>query len=190
MISTAEQAERRGRCLCPREFYGLLLSLNALVIVVAELPLTRFTERRPPLRVIAVGLVLLGIGFGLTGLSRTEALLLAVVLVWTVAEMIYTPVAAAYPGLVSPEHLRGRYQGAEALAHTTGQVLGPMAGGALYGFSSWPALDGLRRGGTPRCRAGAAGPPAGHGDHHRGSPGSGARGERGRVRPAPAVASG
>jgi MFS family permease len=117
-------------------FYGLLLSVNALVIVFLELPLTRFTERRAPLRVIAFGLVVLGVGFGLTGLSHTEALLLGTVLLWTVAEMIYTPVAAAYPGQVAPAQLRGRYQGAEALAHTLGQVLGPVVGGTLYGLSS------------------------------------------------------
>lgn len=116
--------------------YGLLLGLNALLCVVIELPLTRYTERRDPRRVIAAGLVLLGIGMGLTGAMSTVWLLALTVVVWTVAETVYTPIANAYPAEFSPAHLRGRYQGAEGLAHTLGGTLGPAVGGLLYGMSA------------------------------------------------------
>ncbi|MFD0888757.1 MFS transporter, partial [Streptosporangium algeriense] len=51
------------------EFYGLLLGVNALLIVLLELPLVRFTERRPPRYVIAAGVILLGAGVALTGVA-------------------------------------------------------------------------------------------------------------------------
>ncbi|WP_405734346.1 MFS transporter [Streptomyces sp. NBC_00028] len=116
--------------------YGLLLGLNALLCVVIELPLTKHTERRDPRRVIALGLLLLGAGMGLTGAVSAVWLLALTVVVWTVAETIYTPIANAYPAEFSPAHLRGRYQGAEGLAHTLGGTLGPAVGGLLYGINA------------------------------------------------------
>ncbi|MFC9293277.1 MDR family MFS transporter [Streptomyces sp. NPDC057011] len=116
--------------------YGLLLGLNALLCVVIELPLTKHTERRNPRRVIAAGLALLGIGMALTGAANAIWLLALTVVVWTVAETIYTPIANAYPAEFSPAHLRGRYQGAEGIAHTLGGALGPAVGGLLYGISA------------------------------------------------------
>lgn len=116
--------------------YGLLLGLNALLCVVIELPLTKHTERRDPRRVIALGLLLLGLGMGLTGAMSVVWLLALTVVLWTVAETIYTPIANAYPAEFSPAHLRGRYQGAEGLAHTLGGTLGPAVGGLLYGMNA------------------------------------------------------
>ncbi|MFF5495993.1 MDR family MFS transporter [Streptomyces aquilus] len=116
--------------------YGLLLGLNALLCVVIELPLTRHTERRDPRRVIALGLLLLGAGMGLTGAMNAVWLLALTVVLWTVAETVYTPIANAYPAEFSPAHLRGRYQGAEGLAHTLGGTLGPAVGGLLYGINA------------------------------------------------------
>ncbi|MEU2389077.1 MFS transporter [Streptomyces sp. NPDC007369] len=118
------------------EVYGLLLGLNALLCVAIELPLIRHTERRTPRRVIAAGLALLGLGMALTGAVQAAWLLALTVVVWTVAETIYTPIANAYPAEFSPAHLRGRYQGAEGIAHTLGGALGPAVGGLLYGISA------------------------------------------------------
>jgi MFS family permease len=118
------------------QFYGLLLGINAFVIVLFELPLVKFTERRDPRRVMALGLVLLAVGVGATGVADGRSALIATVLVWTLAEMIYTPVATAYPGMLAPEHLRGRYQGAEGIAITIAQTAGPALGGLLYGLNA------------------------------------------------------
>lgn len=116
-------------------FYGLLLGINALLCVFVELPLVRFTEHRNPRRVIAVGLVLLGLGVGLIGVADTAFALILTVIAWTFAEMMYTPVATAYPGLLAPSHLRGRYQGAEGISITLAQTLGPAIGGLLFALS-------------------------------------------------------
>lgn len=112
--------------------YGLLLGLNALLVVLLELPLTHVLERRDATLVIAAGLVLLGAGFALTAAAATLALLVASVVVWTCAEMVYTPMSSAHPGRFSPGNLRGRYQGAYGFSHTIGATLGPAIGGLLY----------------------------------------------------------
>jgi MFS family permease len=116
-------------------FYGLLLGINAALCVLVELPLTKFTGHRHPGRVLAVGMVLMGVGVGLTGLADSRSALILTVVVWSFAEMIYSPVATTYPGLLAPESARGRYQASEGIAITLAQTIGPALGGLLYSVS-------------------------------------------------------
>jgi MFS family permease len=112
--------------------YGALLSLNGVLIVLLELPLIAFTQHRPPVRTIALGQLLVGLGFGLTAFAHSPGPLAATVVVWTFGEMIGAPPAGAYVASLAPEHLRGRYQGAWSLMWALGLVLGPTIGGVLF----------------------------------------------------------
>jgi MFS family permease len=116
--------------------YGLLISLNGALIVVLELPLTVFTQRRPRRPVIALGFALLGIGFGLTAVADTAPALAATVLVWTLGEIVCAPVSGAYVADLAPVHLRGRYQGAWGLTFAIALIVAPAAGAALYAASA------------------------------------------------------
>ncbi|MBP0460439.1 MDR family MFS transporter [Streptomyces montanisoli] len=117
-------------------FYGLLLGVNAAVCIVLELPLTRWTERWNPRYAILTGLLLLAVGMSSTGLADSRLLLVGTVVLWSLGEIVYTPISSAYPSQFSPPHLRGRYQGAEGLAHTAGQAIGPAVGGYLFAWSA------------------------------------------------------
>ncbi|MGI8421745.1 MAG: MDR family MFS transporter [Gaiellaceae bacterium] len=119
----------------PAAIYGLLISLNGLVIVLFELPLTALTGRRPPRRVMALGSILVGLGFGVLGLSHALAALAVAVLVFTIGEMVWSPVANAYVADAAPEGLRGRYSGAWGLSFGIGLVIAPPLGTAVYGAS-------------------------------------------------------
>ncbi|RNF83424.1 MDR family MFS transporter [Streptomyces botrytidirepellens] len=117
-------------------FYGLLLGVNAVVCILFELPLTRWTERWNPRFAIMVGLLLLAVGMSATGLADNKSLLVVTVVLWSLGEIVYTPISSAYPSAFSPAHLRGRYQGAEGLAHTAGQAIGPAVGGYVFAWSA------------------------------------------------------
>ncbi|UCC75008.1 MAG: MFS transporter [Gemmatimonadota bacterium] len=119
--------------------YGSLISLNGLLIVFFELPIVSITQRLPPRPVMAVGLLLLGAGFGMTGIAGTFAVLALAVVVWTLGEISFMPVAGAYVADVAPAHLRGRYQGAWGFSFGVALVLGPALGAAVYSVSP-PAL--------------------------------------------------
>jgi len=145
--------------------YGLLMSLNGLLVVLFELPLVGFTRRLRPRPVMAVGIALTGIGFGLVAWADTFAVFALTVFVWTAGEIAFTPVASAYVGDVAPDALRGRYYGAFGLTHSLGIVLGPGLGTALYAVSPgglWGACAGLGLAGallvlaSPRPRPGRA----------------------------------
>jgi MFS family permease len=126
--------------------YGLMMSLNGLIVVLFELPLVGITRRLRPRPVMAVGIALTGIGFGLVAWAHTFALFALTVFVWTAGEIVFTPVAAAYVGDLAPDNLRGRYYGAWLLTHSVGVVLGPGLGTAIYALNPrglWAACAAL-----------------------------------------------
>jgi MFS family permease len=126
--------------------YGLLVALNGVVVTAFELPLTAFTRKFPPRRVIAAGALLEGIGFGAIALATSAPALAATVVVWTFGEIATAPVASAYVADISPAHMRGRYAGAFGMTFGLALVIAPAAGTAIYAVSPgllWAGCLGL-----------------------------------------------
>jgi MFS family permease len=119
--------------------YGLLISINGLAIVFLELPLVSVTQRFPALPVMVLGSLLVGLGFALNAVAEAFAAFAATVLIWTLGEIIYAPVAGAWVADIAPERLRGRYQGAWGLTWGVAFMIGPLLGAAIYSWSP----DGL-----------------------------------------------
>jgi MFS family permease len=112
--------------------YGGLMSLNGLMIVFSELPLSALTQHRSPRGVIALGFFLIGLGFAFLAFVHALALLVFAVVVWTFGEMLSSPMAAAYVADRAPIDLRGRYQGAWGWAWSFGLILGPIIGTSFF----------------------------------------------------------
>jgi MFS family permease len=116
----------------PSRIFGMLISMNGLLIVLFELGITQWTRRFQPRPMIALGYLLAGLGFALTGIARTVPALAATVVVWTLGEMISSPVAGAYAVQLAPERYRGRYLGLLMMMWSLGMVIGPPAGTLLF----------------------------------------------------------
>jgi MFS family permease len=112
--------------------YGLLLSLNGVMIVLFELAITGWTQRLPPRPMIAIGYGLAVIGVALTGIAKSLPALAATVVVWTIGEMIYAPVTGAYVTNLAPERFRGRYHGMWVLTWSIAMLAGPSLGTWIY----------------------------------------------------------
>jgi MFS family permease len=126
--------------------YGTLISLNGLLIVLLELPISTLTQRFPLGSVIATGFLLIGLGFGLIAFASTFPLLTLTVGIWTLGEMIHSPVSAAYVANLAPPHLRGRYQGTWGMTWSSGLILGPLLGTLIFSWSAeglWLICGGL-----------------------------------------------
>ena len=115
--------------------YGWLISLNGVMIIIFELAIIAFTQRHAPQPLIALGYLLTGIGFALTGLATQIPALIATVVIWTIGEMIYAPVTGAFVTSLAPERYRGRYMGLWILTWSVGMLLGPYLGTLLYGYN-------------------------------------------------------
>jgi MFS family permease len=115
--------------------YGLLISLNGIAIILFEIPLVALVRRYPYRPVLAVGSVLVGLGFALTALANDLPELAFTVLIWTIGEIVYAPVASAYVADIAPEHLRGRYHGSWGLTWAVAFVLAPLVGAPIFAWS-------------------------------------------------------
>jgi len=115
--------------------FGLLVSLNGIIICLSEIPLTTFTRRFEPRRVMMIGFLLIGGGFMATGFVSAIPWLVATVVVWTMGEMLFFPFSSAHIAAVSPPDMRGRYQGAWGIAWGLGAVAGPVAGATVLDWN-------------------------------------------------------
>jgi len=131
----------------PENRYGLLMAMNATLVVTTQFAVTRVTNRFPRLRVMAVGALLYTLGVGTVGWSRTYPHFVLNVVVVTLGEMVLIPTSAAFVADLAPAHLRGRYMGIRALANGTGFGIGPLLGGLLTdrlgAMHAWPVMLGL-----------------------------------------------
>jgi predicted MFS family arabinose efflux permease len=103
--------------------------------VLLELPLTSLTQRLPARPVMATGLLLEGFGFALTAIALDVPLLAVTVLIWTLGEIVYAPIASAYVIDIAPPHMRGRYQGAWGFTFALALILAPVLGTAVFAVS-------------------------------------------------------
>jgi MFS family permease len=111
--------------------YGLTISLNGLLIVLLQIPLTRITANRSRVALLVVASLLTGCGFGLTAFAGSLWLYALTVTVWTAGEILFTPTAMSLVAELSPVHARGRYQGLYTLAWSGAAFVAPMTAGLL-----------------------------------------------------------
>lgn len=135
----------RGDGLSPTA-YGMAIAVNGVVIVLVQpLVVRRLTEYDRP-RVLAFGMALAGLGFGLNALASTTVAYAGAVVVWTLGEIITASVGQAVVADLAPAHLRGRYQGMFGVAWSVASLIAPLGGTALLAhgkFVLWPVCAGL-----------------------------------------------
>ena len=112
--------------------YGMILSLNGVLVTFCELPMTSITSRFRPWNMMALGYLLIAIGFTATAFARTVPELIACVVMFTLGEMATFPVSSAYIAGLAPAHLRGRYMGAYSLTWSAALIFAPQIGLRLF----------------------------------------------------------
>ena len=104
--------------------FGLLFTVNTVLIILIEVPLNLATARQPHQRMLAIAAVLVGVGFGsLLFVSNFFSAALTVV-VWTFGEMILMPGASTYLAEISPNDRRGEYMGLFQMTFSLAMALG------------------------------------------------------------------
>ena len=114
-------------------YYGALLALNGLMVIIFELPLTSLTLRFSLKRVIALGYAVLGTGFALNAIGDTLTVLFLSMALFTIGEMIAMPMQSAYLARIAPREMRGRYSGALGMAWSFASMVG--AAGGMWIFA-------------------------------------------------------
>jgi MFS family permease len=121
--------------------YGLCMTLNGVVVCLAQPLLGPRLLRRAPGRVWAMGVALVGTGFALTALASTAGGYLLSVAVWSIGEIFPASVSGAIVARLAPAELRGRYAGLYSFAVASGWLTSSLGGTRLLAASP-PALWG------------------------------------------------
>ncbi|HHN74981.1 MAG TPA: MFS transporter [Acidobacteria bacterium] len=112
---------------------GLAMSLNALVIVLVEMPLVRALERWNHLLVFGAGALLVGLGIGVLPLGRHLSLVIASTLVWTLGEMLSLPFSNGLVAARAGSGTSSRHMGMYSMTFSVAFVVAPPLGLAAYG---------------------------------------------------------
>ncbi len=113
----------------PEAGFGILMSLNALLVVLFQFLITRRTSAYPPMVVMALGTLLYAVGFSMYGFVATYSLFLMAVVILTIGEMLIVPTARAVVANLAPEDMRGRYMAAFGLGWVVSAMIGPLGAG-------------------------------------------------------------
>jgi len=111
--------------------YGWILSLNAVMVVLFQFPITRRIEGQPPMLMMAVGTALYALGFAMYGFVNVYALFLLAMVIITVGEMLVAPVSRAVVARFAPEHMRGRYMAISGFSFGIPFAVGPLLAGIV-----------------------------------------------------------
>jgi MFS family permease len=93
----------------PARVFGGLVAVNGLVIALFEMGTVDRLRRFRRLRVAALGNLLAGAGFALTGAGSHWGWLLLTVVIWTAGEILTMPFTMAFLTDWAPAERRGRY---------------------------------------------------------------------------------
>jgi len=111
--------------------YGLLLTLNGLIIVFFQYPITLALRQLARFRALMLASLLYGFGYLSLGWITQFGWALGAMAIITLGEIIHVPITLSVIGELSPQDQRGRYMGLYGLSETTGIAIGPLLGGVL-----------------------------------------------------------
>ena len=137
-----------------RELYGWressiggLLAVHAGLVALVEMPLVRSVEHRDPLRVAALGALLVCTGLAVVPLGPPGWVAVLSMLLWTFGEMLALPMSNAVVAERADGAATGRYMGAYTLSFSAALVVAPALGTAVWEHLSpatlWVAIGVL-----------------------------------------------
>ncbi len=111
---------------------GLLLAINPLLIVLFEMVLVHWAERRRRMLLVGLGSLLLCLGLAGMPLGHSLGWVIVTIAVWTLGEMLSMPLINAVVADRAGAGARGRYMGVYTMAFGVAFVFAPAGGAQVY----------------------------------------------------------
>jgi MFS family permease len=115
----------------PAQGFGLLLSLNAAMVVLFQFWITRKISKYAPMKVMILGTFFYMIGFSMYGFVSAIYLFFIAMAIITVGEMITVPVAQSAAAYFAPEDKRGRYMAVFGMSWAIPNLFGVLVAGLI-----------------------------------------------------------
>lgn len=110
--------------------FSILLAINAGLVVILQMLLSRWTEKRPILQSLLMGTILFAAGMEFFAVGQHWAWFMLGMVLLTVGEILIFPTNSLFIDRLAPDHLRGTYFGANGF-QGVGWFMGPSLGGWL-----------------------------------------------------------
>lgn len=110
--------------------FAKLIALNAIVVIILQVPLCLVSEKWPVLRVMILGSVLFAIGFASFGYATTIVGMIVAMAIVTIGGIFIFPSTSIFIDQIAPEDRKGTYFGAGQF-RSIGNFTGPILGGWL-----------------------------------------------------------
>lgn len=125
------------------DVYGRIIAINGGLIVLFQIVVTAGVQRFERARMLALAAAVTAVGFALQAAAVTGWHFAACVTIWTVGEMIQSPLVPSVVTDLAPRRMRGRYFGLLSMCFAGGNSLAaPLGGQVLSRFGAatlWPA---------------------------------------------------
>jgi len=114
---------------------GFLFGLNGLMVVLAQVPVTRLLSGTRLTTQLIIGSLIYAAGYSMMGLVSTFALFTIPIIIVTIGEITMSPPSLTLTSRMAPRGRTGRYMGIYGFVTAAGWSFGPLYGGII--------LDGL-----------------------------------------------
>ncbi len=137
MVFTLMSVYAKTRFGIPEDQIGQIIGINAVMVVLFQFFVTRFTRRFPPYAIMAAGALVYAVGVTSYAFATSFGHFAAGMVIITTGEMIVMPTAVALVAAMSPPDMRARYMGIYSLTYTLGMGVGPVIAGVLGASAMW-----------------------------------------------------
>jgi MFS family permease len=124
--------------------YGILISFNAITVLVMTMFITNKIKKWHPLSAIAMSGVMCAIGFGMITFIHTMPFYILSTLIWTIGEIMIVTNFGVYIANNTPQNFRARFYAVSSLSFAIGAALGTSLMGKymdIFGvIAVWPLV--------------------------------------------------
>lgn len=121
--------------------YSFLWTINAGLIVIIQVIMSRITRfLKNPYNQIYIGILFCAISFFVLIFAHSYAAFVLAMVILTVGEVTAFPTMPAVVNMLSPQDVKGKYQGLMNAFSSIGKALGPLFGGLIIEGSSYKIL--------------------------------------------------
>ncbi len=124
--------------------YGIVMSFNAVTVLVMTMLITHATRKWKPLSAMAAAGLLYAVGFGMITVIRSMPLYIISTIIWTIGEIIIVTNFGVYIANNTPQNFRARFNAVSSLSWATGAALGTSLVGRYMDYfgveAVWPLV--------------------------------------------------
>lgn len=119
---------------------GLIVMVNALMVVAFQVPVATKTRKLQSLKVLASGAVFYAVGIASIALGSQALHFALSMAVLTIGELLIAPTFTSFAVNLAPQEMRGRYMSAYWVSWSVSRGIGPALAGQVYDAVSHTAM--------------------------------------------------